>query len=63
MLKNKRTAVNFPLDAAKRCLCPRAVVKPVTVLDRIHRLRSWEGDPDLKRLVFTKFLSSWEEVL
>ena len=62
-LKNERAEVKVLLDAAAHCeqACPDA--KAEALLDRLYRLQSEEGDPELKVLVFTEFVPTQEMLL
>ena len=57
-LKNERAEVELLLDAARWTERAGADAKAEALLDWIYRLQQDEGDPDLKILVFTEFVST-----
>ena len=59
-LKNERAEVDLLLEAAKRTEATGADAKAEALLDWIYRLQQDEGDPELKILVFTEFVSTQE---
>ena len=59
-LKNERAEVELLLEAAKRNEATGADAKVEALLDWIYRLQQDEGDPELKILVFTEFVSTQE---
>ena len=59
-LKNERAEVELLLEAAKRTEATGADAKAEALLDWIYRLQQDEGDPELKILIFTEFVSTQE---
>ena len=59
-LKNERAEVELLLETAKRTETAGADAKADALLDWIYRLQQDEGDPDLKILIFTEFVSTQE---
>lgn len=59
-LKNERAEVKLLLKAAARCEQAGPDAKAEALLDWLYRLQSEEGDPELKALVFTEFVSTQE---
>ncbi len=59
-LKNERAEVELLLEAAKRTETAGVDAKADALLDWIYRLQQDEGDPELKILVFTEFVSTQE---
>ena len=59
-LKNERAEVELLLEAAKRTETAGADAKAEALLDWIYRLQQDEGDPELKILIFTEFVSTQE---
>ena len=59
-LKNERTEVELLLEAARRTETAGVDAKADALLDWIYRLQQDEGDPDLKILIFTEFVSTQE---
>jgi len=59
-LKNERAEVKLLLKAAARCEQAGPDAKAEALLDWFYRLQSEEGDPELKALVFTEFVSTQE---
>ena len=59
-LKNERAEVRLLLEAAARCQRAGSDAKAEALLDWLYRLQSEEGDPNLKALVFTEFISTQE---
>lgn len=57
-LKNERAEVKLLLQAAKRCENAGPDAKAEALLEWIYRLQQEEGDPDLKFLIFTEFVST-----
>jgi SNF2 family DNA or RNA helicase len=56
--RNEQAEVQLLLDAAIRCEQSANDAKAEALLEWIYRLQAEEGDPDLKILVFTEFLST-----
>ncbi len=59
-LKNERAEVKLLLQATKRCEDAGPDAKAEALLDWIYRLQQEDGDPDLKILIFTEFVSTQE---
>ncbi len=59
-LKNEYDEVKLLLDAATSCEQAGPDAKAEALLDWIYRLQAEEGDPGLKVLVFTEFISTQE---
>ena len=59
-LKNERAEVELLLEAAKRTEAASADAKAEALLDWIYRLQQDQGDPELKILIFTEFVSTQE---
>ncbi len=59
-LKNERAEVKLLLEAGTRCDQAGPDAKAEALLDWLYRLQSEEGDPELKALVFTEFVSTQE---
>lgn len=59
-LKNERAEVKLLLNAAARCEQAGPDAKAEALLDWLYRLQSEEGEPELKALVFTEFVSTQE---
>ncbi|MEW6228861.1 MAG: DEAD/DEAH box helicase, partial [Bacillota bacterium] len=59
-LKNERAEVKLLLEAAARCEQTGPDAKAESLLDWIYRLQAEGGDPELKVLVFTEFVSTQE---
>jgi len=59
-MKNERAEVKLLLEMAARCEQAGPDAKAEALLDRLYRLQSEEGDPDLKVLVFTEFVPTQE---
>ena len=57
-LKNEHAEVKLLLEAAAGCEEAGPDAKAEALLDWLYRLQSEEGDPDLKALVFTEFVST-----
>ncbi len=57
-MKNESAEVKLLLKAARRCEQSGPDAKAESLLDWIYRLQQEEGDPDLKVLVFTEFVST-----
>ena len=57
-MKNERKEVELLLEAARQVQARGPDCKANTLLDRIYRLRDEEGDPGLKILIFTEFVST-----
>ncbi|MBW2037755.1 MAG: DEAD/DEAH box helicase, partial [Deltaproteobacteria bacterium] len=59
-LDNERDEVELLLELAKRCESKGPDAKAEALLDWIYKLQAEEGDPDLKVLIFTEFVSTQE---
>ena len=59
-LKNERAEVELLLEAARRTETAGVDAKADALLDWIYRLQQDEGDPELKILIFTEFVSTQE---
>jgi len=59
-LENEQAEVKRLLEMARRCESQGPDAKAEALLDWIYRLQAEEGDPDLKVLVFTEFVSTQE---
>ena len=59
-LKNERAEVELLLEAARRTETAGVDAKANALLDWIYRLQQDEGDPELKILIFTEFVSTQE---
>ena len=59
-LKNERAEVELLLEAARRTESAGVDAKAEALLDWIYRLQQDEGDPELKILIFTEFVSTQE---
>ena len=59
-LKNERAEVELLLETARRTETAGVDAKADALLDWIYRLQQDEGDPDLKILIFTEFVSTQE---
>ena len=59
-LKNERSEVELLLSAARRCEARGPDVKADALLDLIRELQRFEGEPNLKILVFTEFVATQE---
>ena len=59
-LKNERAEVELLLEAAKRTEAASVDAKAEALLDWIYRLQQDQGDPGLKILIFTEFVSTQE---
>ena len=59
-LKNERAEVELLLEAARRTESAGVDAKAEALLDWIYRLQQDEGDPELKILTFTEFVSTQE---
>jgi SNF2 family DNA or RNA helicase len=59
-LKNERAEVKLLLEAAARCEHAGPDAKAEALFEWLYRLQSEEGDPELKALVFTEFVSTQE---
>jgi len=57
-MKNERAEVKLLLDVARRCAQVGPDAKTEALLEWIYRLQQEEGDPELKILVFTEFVST-----
>lgn len=57
-LKNERAEVKLLLKAAQACERASPDAKAEALLEWIYRLQQEEGDPELKILVFTEFVST-----
>ena len=57
-LKNERAEVKLLLKATTRCMQSGSDAKAEALLDRLYKLQAEEGDPDVKVLVFTEFVST-----
>ncbi|GAB6064806.1 helicase-related protein [Deferrisoma palaeochoriense] len=57
---DERRQVEVLLDKARRCEGHQADVKADALMEWLYRLQAEEGDPDLKVLVFTEFVSTQE---
>ena len=59
-LKNERAKVELLLETARRTETAGVDAKADALLDWIYRLQQDEGDPELKILIFTEFVSTQE---
>lgn len=59
-LRNERAEVETLLELARRAEAQSADAKAEALLDLIYSLQREEGDPDLKLLIFTEFVSTQE---
>ena len=57
-IKNERATVKLLLEAAARCDQAGPDAKAEALLGWIYRLQAEEGDPNLKILIFTEFVST-----
>lgn len=62
-LQNEKDEVQALLDAAMSCEQAGPDAKAEALLERIYALQAGEGDPDLKVLVFTEFVSTQQMLL